>query len=134
MSLSQHNTSVCLKPSCDRKAERRPTDVVLHDLGIVSAEERRGEPSQVELDVPLGGLDVPLVADVHRFPPVGRQRDAHQTWTREQRWSAGLHTHACCPLAPDPQPPNPLTFLLASPLRVVGVPDFSVCLRRREGG
>lgn len=59
-------------------AKPGPTDVILHDLGIVSAEEWCGEPSQVELDVSLCSLDVLLVGDVHWFPPVSRQRDPNQ--------------------------------------------------------
>lgn len=36
----------------------------------------RGKPAQVELDKPLSCFDVFLVANVHRLPPVSRQRDA----------------------------------------------------------
>lgn len=82
-----------------------PTDVIFHDLGVVSVKERRGEPSQVELDVSLCCFYVPLVGNVHRFPPVGRQRDPHQTWVHTGN-SPNTHSTKinanclvfCCPL------------------------------------
>lgn len=61
-------------------AKLGPTYVILHDLGIVSTEEGCGEPSQVELDVSLCCLYVPLVGDIHWFPPVSCQGDSNQPW------------------------------------------------------
>lgn len=63
-------------------AEREGTDVFLHDRWVVSMEERRGEPAQVEVDVAFCCFHVPLVGHVHRFAPVSTQGDPDQTWAQ----------------------------------------------------
>lgn len=57
------------------------TDIILHNLRVVSIKEWRGKPSQVKLHVSLRSLDVPLVGDVHGFPPVNCKWDPNQACT-----------------------------------------------------
>lgn len=46
------------------------TNVVLHDLGVVTSVNRVRKPTETELQVSLSGLNILGVVDVHRFPPV----------------------------------------------------------------
>lgn len=94
-----------------------------------------GKPAQVELDVSLSCFNVFLVADVHRFSPVSRQRDANQTCRCEQQLSAlrqtvllrgkyqELSQHVTFKSL------TLFTFLFCPPLRIITVPNFSMCLK-----
>ena len=63
---------ICLRYHINGLSWPRRTDIVFHNLGVVSVKDGSRKPSHVELDVSLCCFDVPLVGDVHRFPPVGR--------------------------------------------------------------
>lgn len=63
---------ICLRYHINGLSWPRRTDIIFHNLGVVSIKDRSCEPSHVELDVSLCCFDVPLVGDVHRFPPVSR--------------------------------------------------------------
>lgn len=104
------------------------TDVFLHNLGVVSIKERRGEPSQVELDVSLCCFDVPLVGEVHGFPPVGRQRNPNQAWTHTAARRLVLISVKQTSALLLPQG----TFLFASPLHVIRVPNLRMSLFRKQ--